>query len=110
MVFPGIQTRRPAIPNGIVFTGLGGNGSPTRLSSRPFFLTSAPTVESSGVLALSFIQPMLLKTAAVLPRREQWRYELKFDGFRGLAVKDGKEVRVVFAERPRSVEAVPHDH
>jgi bifunctional non-homologous end joining protein LigD len=37
---------------------------------------------------------MLLKPEAALPRGGEWRYELKFDGFRGLAVKDGKEVRL----------------
>jgi len=37
---------------------------------------------------------MLLKPAAALPRGDQWRYELKFDGFRGLAVKDGENVRL----------------
>ena len=37
---------------------------------------------------------MLLKPTAALPRGDKWLYELKFDGFRGLAVKDGKEVRL----------------
>jgi bifunctional non-homologous end joining protein LigD len=37
---------------------------------------------------------MLLKPAAALPRGEQWRYELKFDGFRGVAIKGGETVRV----------------
>jgi bifunctional non-homologous end joining protein LigD len=45
-------------------------------------------------MALSFVDPMLLKPAATLPRGEQWLYELKFDGFRGLAVKDGAAVRL----------------
>lgn len=51
-------------------------------------------MERSRSLAITFIEPMLLKPAAVLPRGEQWGYELKFDGFRGLAVKDGAEVRL----------------
>jgi bifunctional non-homologous end joining protein LigD len=45
-------------------------------------------------LAITFIEPMLLKPAAALPRGDQWHYELKFDGFRGLAVKDGRDVRL----------------
>jgi len=32
---------------------------------------------------------MLLLPSKVIPRGEQWLYELKFDGFRGIAVKDG---------------------
>lgn len=37
---------------------------------------------------------MLLKPAAALPRGEHWLYELKFDGFRGLALKEGESVRL----------------
>jgi DNA ligase D-like protein (predicted ligase) len=51
-------------------------------------------VEGFAPVAITFIEPMLLKPAATLPLGEQWRYELKFDGFRGLAVKDGKDVRL----------------
>jgi DNA ligase D-like protein (predicted ligase) len=47
-----------------------------------------------SALAISFVEPMLLKPSAALPRGDKWRYELKFDGFRGLAVKDGKDVRL----------------
>lgn len=41
-----------------------------------------------------YIAPMLLTPSKVLPRGEQWLYELKFDGFRGVAVKDGDSVRL----------------
>jgi bifunctional non-homologous end joining protein LigD len=37
---------------------------------------------------------MLLRPAQTLPRGDQWLYELKFDGFRGLAIKEGKKVRL----------------
>jgi len=43
-------------------------------------------------LALTFINPMLLRPSQVLPRGEQWRYDQKFDGFRGMAIKNGKDV------------------
>jgi len=33
-------------------------------------------------------------TNALETRGDQWRYELKFDGFRGVAVKDGESVRL----------------
>jgi len=38
---------------------------------------------------------MLLLPSKVIPRGEQWLYELKFDGFRGLALKDGDRVRLL---------------
>jgi bifunctional non-homologous end joining protein LigD len=38
---------------------------------------------------------MLLKPARALPRGDQWLYELKFDGFRGLTIGNGNEVRLM---------------
>jgi bifunctional non-homologous end joining protein LigD len=32
---------------------------------------------------------MLASTAATLPEGQQWSYEVKWDGYRTLAVKDG---------------------
>src|SRR5688572_18708641 len=46
-------------------------------------------------LALSFIPPMLLGPSKILPRGEQWVYELKFDGFRGIGIKDGEHAWLV---------------
>lgn len=37
---------------------------------------------------------MLLRPSAIIPRGDQWLYELKFDGFRGIALKEGKQVRL----------------
>ena len=37
-----------------------------------------------AALAIQFISPMLLLPSKVIPRGEQWLYELKFDGFRGI--------------------------
>jgi bifunctional non-homologous end joining protein LigD len=42
----------------------------------------------------SFIAPMLCKGARQLPSREGWLYEVKQDGYRALAVKDGDQVSV----------------
>ena len=42
----------------------------------------------SALAILSFIEPMLLQPSKVLPFGEQWLYELKFDGYRGLAIKN----------------------
>jgi bifunctional non-homologous end joining protein LigD len=50
---------------------------------------------SFSILALSFISPMLLRPVKTLPRGERWCYELKFDGFRGIAIKEHDHVRLL---------------
>jgi hypothetical protein len=56
---------------------------------------------------------MLLQPCKVLPRGNHWLYELKFDGFRGVAIKNGKDVQLWSRQRksltsrfPGIVEAV----
>ena len=49
-----------------------------------------PTVSSS----FSFIEPMKAFPVEKLPEGD-WLYEIKFDGYRALAFKDGKDVRLV---------------
>src|SRR6266851_2465013 len=41
------------------------------------------------------IRPMLATAAATLPVGPDWSYEVKWDGYRAIAVKDGKRVRLV---------------
>jgi hypothetical protein len=48
---------------------------------------------------------MLLLPSKVIPRGAQWLYELKFDGFRGLALKDGQRVRLLSRTKVRSATA-----
>ncbi len=43
---------------------------------------------------LKFVEPMKAATAAPPPHNGQWLYEVKFDGFRVLAVKNGKDVEL----------------
>ena len=38
---------------------------------------------------------MLATTAAVLPVGNEWSYEVKWDGYRTLALKDGARVRLL---------------
>ena len=40
-----------------------------------------------------FIEPMLLVPSAKLPEGSHWVYELKLDGFRAEAIKDGGRIR-----------------
>jgi hypothetical protein len=41
-----------------------------------------------------FIDPMLLQSSESLPEGPCWTYELKFDGFRAIAIKTGGTVRL----------------
>jgi len=43
---------------------------------------------------LSFIAPMKATLTAEPPKRGDWLYELKFDGYRALALKSGNEVQL----------------
>lgn len=42
-----------------------------------------------------FIEPMKALLSDTMPRGENWIYELKFDGFRGLAIKRNKTIELV---------------
>ena len=42
----------------------------------------------------AFIEPMAAKVVDVLPEGEQWIYEVKFDGYRALLLKDGGHVQI----------------
>ena len=39
-----------------------------------------------------FIEPMQCKPVTALPAGEKWTFEIKFDGYRCIAVKRGQEV------------------
>jgi ATP-dependent DNA ligase len=41
------------------------------------------------------LRPMLASAAAQLPKGPAWSYEVKFDGYRTLALKDGSRVRLL---------------
>src|SRR5687767_6989151 len=42
-----------------------------------------------------FVEPMKARLSENLPNSGDWVYEIKFDGFRGLALKNGSEVRLI---------------
>jgi bifunctional non-homologous end joining protein LigD len=43
----------------------------------------------------AFLEPMLSKPVAELPKGKDWIYEVKFDGYRAVAVKDGNETKLI---------------
>ena len=42
----------------------------------------------------AFVEPMLLLRADTLPEGDAWQYELKFDGYRALAIKTGGTIQL----------------
>src|SRR3954471_16579274 len=45
--------------------------------------------------AARFVEPMKCRLMEKLPTSQEWVYEIKFDGYRGLAIKNKKEVRLI---------------
>jgi bifunctional non-homologous end joining protein LigD len=49
-----------------------------------------------------FLEPMKARLELQLPETDDWMFEVKFDGIRAIAVKDGKGVSL-FSRRPRDL-------
>jgi ATP-dependent DNA ligase len=60
--------------------------------------TTAPT---KTMASLSFVQPMLATRVSSLPTGPGWQYEVKWDGYRILAVKNASTVKL-FSRRGSS--------
>jgi bifunctional non-homologous end joining protein LigD len=55
---------------------------------------TTPRVSRKNYIAPRFIKPMQCKPVAALPKEGDWTYEIKFDGYRCLAVKTNSGVKV----------------
>jgi hypothetical protein len=65
------------------------------------------TMKQGAASSLFFIEPMMAFRSGDLPAGN-WIYELKFDGYRALAFKAGKEVRLVYATERILTTIIPH--
>ena len=62
---------------------------------RDIKLPEAKTTKDQTILKRTepaFIEPMQCKSVTALPAGEKWTFEIKFDGYRCIAVKRGQEV------------------
>jgi ATP-dependent DNA ligase len=57
-------------------------------------------VPDRKIIRAAFIEPMLLLRAERLPEGEDWLYEVKFDGYRALAIKSGGKLQLRSPNRP----------
>jgi bifunctional non-homologous end joining protein LigD len=77
------------------------------------FKAKLRTKISRSKLPVKFIEPMKTTLAKSSPHGNDWLYEIKFDGFRALAFKNGGDVRLLsrnqkdFGEKfPEAIEAI----
>jgi ATP-dependent DNA ligase len=71
-------------------------------SARRIEQAEAKTTKDQTILKRTepaFIGPMRCKPVTALPVDEKWTFEIKFDGYRCIAVKRGREVTLVFSQR-----------
>jgi ATP-dependent DNA ligase len=65
-------------------------GSPRDIEQAEAKTTKDQTIQKRTEPA--FIEPMQCKAVPALPAGEKWTFEIKFDGYRCIAVKRGREV------------------
>jgi bifunctional non-homologous end joining protein LigD len=56
---------------------------------------NAKTLSALPKAEIHFIEPMYARLVNELPEGEEWLYEVKLDGYRCLAGRDGKGVTLV---------------
>ena len=74
---------------------------PTQPLSRSAALAKLPQQKAT------FIQPMQPELVRTLPSGAGWRYELKWDGYRAIAVKDGDDVTLYSRNRTNLTSKYP---
>jgi DNA ligase D-like protein (predicted ligase) len=86
ITFGGLQTdpRRVARPEGRRRRATGGRRKPGE----------SPNTQTADSTKAGFVPPMLAKLIRALPEGPGWSLEVKFDGYRIEAIKNGSEVRL----------------
>lgn len=62
---------------------------------------------SHRIVKAAFIEPMQCKPVTELPEGDDWTFEIKFDGYRCVAVKAGKKVMLLSRNRRRLDDRFP---
>jgi bifunctional non-homologous end joining protein LigD len=63
-------------------------------SDRPAKGQKRDALRSRAIVKPKFVEPMKAKAVEKLPSEGEWSYEIKFDGYRCIAIKDGDEVKL----------------
>jgi bifunctional non-homologous end joining protein LigD len=76
------------------------NASPRRSARQ----RTGPALQATRLpnAAPRFVEPMKALLSATLPKGDDWLFEVKLDGIRAIAIKNGREVRI-FSRRPRDL-------
>jgi bifunctional non-homologous end joining protein LigD len=61
---------------------------------RPFAARIRHAVSRASLPPAAFIEPMKARLVSQPPTEGDWIYEIKFDGYRAMAIKDGRAVRL----------------
>jgi bifunctional non-homologous end joining protein LigD len=70
-----------------------GKSSPARQSAQPSSVSDGEKVNVRGGRP-KFVEPMKAKPVTELPSEGDWSFEIKFDGYRCIAIKEGDNVRL----------------
>ena len=66
----------------------------TRWNHLCFYHEEVKLFQHGQLREAAFVEPMLLLRADRLPEGDAWQYELKFDGYRALAIKTGGKIQL----------------
>ena len=80
-------------------------GSPRDIEQAEAKTTKDQTIQKRTEPA--FIEPMQCKPVTALPADEKWTFEIKFDGYRCIAVKRGRRGHIVFSQPESAQQALP---
>lgn len=80
--------------------------SPSRKEEQPAKSSRRSTPSKKGK-RLGFLEPMKAKLVDEPPSRGEWVYELKWDGYRALGIKDGTRVEIYSRTRKLLTEEFP---